>query len=51
MLGEAAIPERWLGALELRAEIARVADDLVESGEVGAGDAAFARLIERYPGH
>jgi ADP-ribosylglycohydrolase len=51
LLGEAAIPERWLDRLELRAEIAQVADDLVECGEIGADDPAYDRLFERYPGH
>lgn len=51
MLGEAAIPGRWLDRVELRAEIAQVADDLVECGGVGAEDPAYARLVERYPAH
>lgn len=51
MLGEAAVPARWLDPLELRAEIAQLADDLVECGEVRAGQAGYDRLLARYPGH
>ncbi len=47
MWGEAAIPARWLEALELRAEIARLADDLFACG-TGACEAEAMR--EAYPG-
>ena len=45
MLGEEAIPERWLTPLELRAEIERLADDLLEGYRPGEAWRA------RYPGY
>jgi ADP-ribosyl-[dinitrogen reductase] hydrolase len=45
--GERAIPGRWLEELELRAEIARLADDLFACG---TGERAAEAMWEDYPG-
>ncbi|MCC6720108.1 MAG: ADP-ribosylglycohydrolase family protein [Acetobacteraceae bacterium] len=45
--GESTIPARWLDGLELRAEITRLADDLVAGAVDGADPEAFAA---DYPG-
>jgi ADP-ribosylglycohydrolase len=47
LLGDGAIPDRWLTGLELHDEIARLADD-IRAAESGALDAEAA--WERYPG-
>lgn len=45
LLGDKAIPARWLAALELRAVIEQLADDLTQMVETGRVDRG------RYPGH
>jgi len=45
--GEAAIPDRWLDGLELRAEIARLADDL---DACGTGQREAEVMWDDYPG-
>lgn len=55
MLGDAAIPARWLDGLELRHEIAQVADDLLASARWDFGAHAPAErqpeaVLLRYPG-
>lgn len=49
--GEAAIPERWLAPLELRAEIGQIADDLHQHGEWNLDPYDYDEaIVQRYPG-
>lgn len=49
--GEAAIPERWLAPLELRNEIAQLADDLSQHREWNLDEFDFDEaIVQRYPG-
>ena len=49
--GEAAIPERWLAPLELRSEIAQLADDLFQHREWNLDEFDFDEaIVQRYPG-
>ncbi len=49
--GEAAIPERWLAPLELRNEIAQLADDLFQHREWNLDEFDFDEaIVQRYPG-
>lgn len=50
MLGVESIPDRWLGALELRDEITRMAEDFFEWAE-GRLDLDNEDVWRRYPGH
>jgi ADP-ribosylglycohydrolase len=50
-LGVAAIPERWLTPLEMRAEITRMADDLVDCRNWDESNADFDQIYTDYPGH
>ena len=51
VFGEAAIPERWLAPLELRNEIARMADDLYHHREWNLDEFNYDKaIVQRYPG-
>lgn len=50
ILGETAIPRRWLQELELRDEIAQMADDLLDVWSWDIDGADSSEVHERYPG-
>ena len=50
LYGMSAIPNRWLGQLELRSEITEIADDLAAL-DAGVFDATSETTWQRYPGH